>query len=293
MTRQRVVVIGDVMLDVVVRPNELVALTSDTPSSVRIGCGGSGANIAVELAKADIDVTYVGAAGDDMAGRLCREDLERAGVTTMLQLVNDSTGVVVAIVAESGQRSMMTDRGANRLLSVEHLLATLEGPYDHLHVSGYCLLDDATRDGAVAALRSARDRGRSTSVDVCSVGPLGRVTAGVFAHAVHGTTMLFANEEEAMVLSGVDNVDDALERLSRDFREVMVTLGANGARARVNGTVVEASSLSRDVLDTTGAGDAATGAYLAARLCGQAVAAALFAAMEASATVVRGLGSRG
>ena len=288
-----VVVVGDVMLDVVVRPDEPVAPTSDTPSSVRIGRGGSGANIAVELSLDGLDVTYLGAAGDDAAGRLFVEDLERAGVKATLQLVDASTGVVVAIIAESGQRSMMTDRGANRLLTPEHLQRHLDGSYDHLHVSGYCLLDDATRVGAVAALRSARERGRSTSIDVCSVGPLRRVTSDVFMNAARGATMLFANEEEATTLSGVGNVDDAIGELGLVFSEVMVTRGADGALTRLNGSTTHAPSLSRDVLDTTGAGDAATGAYLAARLKGHDVGVALRAAMEASAAVVKGLGSRG
>lgn len=292
MTIRRVVVIGDLMLDVVVRPNEPVAATSDTPSNVRIGRGGSGANIAVELAHAGLDVTYLGAAGDDAAGRLCIDDLERAGVSTIAQVVDAPTGVVVAIVADDGQRAMMTDRGANRWLSREHLLDHLDQPYDHLHVSGYCLLDDAARDGAVAALRCANDQGRSTSIDVCSVGPLRRVSAEVFVDAARGATILFANEEEAVALSQVDDVRGALGWLGATFGEVMVTRGANGAVARVGDRDFDVPSASRDVLDTTGAGDAATGAYLAARLRGRGVPEALTRAMAASAAVVSKLGSR-
>ena len=43
----RVVVVGDAMLDVVVRPSASVAPTSDTPSRVRVGRGGAAANLAV------------------------------------------------------------------------------------------------------------------------------------------------------------------------------------------------------------------------------------------------------
>jgi sugar/nucleoside kinase (ribokinase family) len=119
------------------------------------------------------------------------------------------------------------------------------------------------------------------------------VTSDVFMSAARGATMLFANEEEATTLSGVGNVDDAIGEIGLVFSEVMVTRGADGALARVNGSTTHAPSLSRDALDTTGAGDAATGAYLAARLKGHDVGVALRAAMEASAAVVKGLGSRG
>ena len=208
-------------------------------------------------------------------------------------MVDGTTGVVVAIVDESGQRSMMTDRGANSALSVSHVREALNEPFDHLHVSGYCVLDDATRDVAAVALGLARERQRTSSIDVCSVGPLRRVTADVFAATVRGATTLFANEEEAMTLSGALSLDAALERLGEDYREVVVTRGGDGAVARENGENRFTPSLRRHVLDTTGAGDAATGAYLAARLAGRDVAEALDQAMRASADVVGGLGSRG
>jgi sugar/nucleoside kinase (ribokinase family) len=47
------------------------------------------------------------------------------------------------------------------------------------------------------------------------------------------------------------------------------------------------------VLDTTGAGDAATGAYLSQRLSGSSMIDSLYGAMRAASEVVRGLGSRG
>ena len=104
--------------------------------------------------------------------------------------------------------------------------------------------------------------------------------------------MLFANEEEALALAGEADVDAALAILRRSFSDVMVTRGPEGALA-VSGTEVARSrSLSDLVLDTTGAGDAATGAFLGARLHGANLDEALTLAMQASARVVRALGAR-
>ncbi len=293
MSVKRIIVIGDVMLDVVVRPTGPVSPTSDTAADVRTGRGGSGANMAVVLAGAGHHVVYAGAAGDDAAGRLCADDLTRAGVRAQLETVDAPTGVVVSLVGADGQRSMFTDRGANRLLRESHVLQQLEEQFDHLHVSGYTVLDQATRATAVAALHEARSRGCSTSVDVCSVGPLVALTPEVFMTAIRGVAMLFANEEEALTLSGTRDVDDALDQLARNFDEVVVTRGGAGALARSGARRVAVQSQSVEVIDTTGAGDAATGTYLAARLQGRELAEALNEAMAASAAVVRGLGSRG
>ena len=284
-----VAVLGDVMLDVVVVPVGALSATSDTPSRVRVGRGGSGANLAIALARAGHDVTYLGAVGRDGAGALWREYLEEAGVHARLEEVDAATGVVVALVGGDGQRSMYTDRGANSLLSgffVESALAD----FSHLHVSGYSLLDAATRELSVSALSVARERGASTSVDVCSVGPLRAVGPALFASLVEGVDYLFANEEEATVLAARE-IDQALLALGELAREVLVTRGAKGALVRRGDLTATAPSLAREVLDTTGAGDAATGTYLGARLAGEDVEIALVNAMAAAAVVVGGLGA--
>jgi ribokinase len=286
----KVTVLGDVMLDVVVVPIGPLSPTSDTPSRVRIGRGGSGANLAIALARTGHDVTYLGAVGRDAAGELWREHLAGAGVSARLEEVDRATGVVVALVGGDGQRAMYTDRGANPLLSRTFVEEAL-GDFAHLHVSGYSLLDESTRDVALAALARARARGASTSVDVCSVGPLVAVGPALFASlVVDGVDFLFANEEEALALGGGE-IDQALSSLGEIAREVLVTRGARGALVRRDGVTSKVSSFALEVLDTTGAGDAASGTYLGARLAGESVDAALVKAMTAAATVVGGLGA--
>lgn len=288
--RTRVVVVGDAMLDVIVRPLGRVAPTSDTPSRVRISRGGSAANMAVALARHH-DVVYVGAVGDDEPGAMFTRDLERSGVLARLEVVRGSTGVVVARVDHDGQRAMMTDRGVNPELSLRHVHEVLAEPFDHLHVSGYTVLDDVTRHVASAALEMSRDRGASTSVDACSVAPLERVGADAFLHAIGRVSMFFSNDEEALVLARESDVDAASQRLARIVDELVITRGARGALVLRGDDHWSARSKDVAVLDTTGAGDAATGAYLAARLQGVECAAALELAMASAATVVGHLGA--
>ncbi len=290
---KRFIVIGDAMLDVVVKPTAPQAPTSDTPSTVRLSRGGAGANVAVALATFGHEVIYVGVVGDDMAGQLFVDELGRAGVTPQVQVAEGPTGVVVALIAGDGQRAMMTDRGVNAQLEWDHVRSVLELPFDHVHLSGYTLLDEATRLTGTAALDLARSKGAGTSVDVCSVGPLATVTVPVFLTAAAGASILFANAEEARMLTGLNDVHEAATKLGQSFAEVLVTLGAMGAIAVVDGELTSEGSRSVVVLDTTGAGDAASGAYLARRVSRGSVRDALEAAMRAAAVVVAGLGSRG
>lgn len=290
MSAQRVVVVGDVMLDVVVRPRGVLEPTSDTVSDVRVARGGSAATFAVVLAHHGHDVSFVGAGGNDDAAGLVEVSLARSGVRPRLQRTTGSTGVVVALVSDDGQRAMMTDRGANQLLDVDFVLGALADA-THVHVSGYLLLDVATRDLAQTALREARARGISTSLDVCSVAPLRAMTPERFFDASVDVQTLFANEEEALALTGVRTLDDALNVLSARFDEVLVTRGARGAWWQAQTTRHTVDALDVDVRDTTGAGDAATGAYLGARLSGASVFAAMRAAMDAGAAAVGQLGA--
>ncbi|HEV3268247.1 MAG TPA: carbohydrate kinase family protein [Acidimicrobiales bacterium] len=292
MTR-RVVVLGDVMLDVIVQLHADVAPSSDTPSAIRVTRGGSGANLAIALRHADHDVIYVGAAGRDAAADVFVDALSEQHVTPRLESFDGATGTVVSIVARDGQRSMLTDRGVNPRLSAAFVATQLDHPFDHLHVSGYLLLDDATRDVSVDALALARQRGSSTSVDVCSVAPLRDVTPAVFLHGAEDATMLFANEEEALTLTSRVDVEGALDLLASMFDEVVVTVGARGVVSARGTERFRAGASDAPVVDTTGAGDAATGAYLGARLNGVEPQAALADAMEAAARVVSGLGALG
>ncbi|OYV58819.1 MAG: hypothetical protein B7Z69_08715 [Actinobacteria bacterium 21-73-9] len=286
-----VAVVGDVVLDVVVRVRAPLAATSDTPAEIVVGRGGSAANLAVALADAGRTVTFVGPAGRDDASRLVEDDLARHGVRAHLLRSGATTGTVVSLVDEHGQRAMLTDRGANGALSADAVVAALPDDATHLHVSGYTVLDERTRDAASSLLDWARRAGWSTSVDVCSVAPLRAIGRAAFAAATRSASMLFANAEEAAALSGCDDPDGALEALAGAYGEVLVTRGAEGAESARGHERARAAARAATVVDTTGAGDAASGAYLAARLAGDALVDALEAAMAAAARVVAGLGA--
>ncbi len=98
----RVVVVGDVMLDVVVKPQTDIAPTSDTWSSTRLSRGGAAANLAEALARWGYHVTYVGACGADLAAQMFEDALRGVGIDVELERTDGSSGVVVALVGSDG-----------------------------------------------------------------------------------------------------------------------------------------------------------------------------------------------
>ena len=131
----RFVVIGDATLDVIVR-GDVPDAGADRPAQITVGPGGQGANVAVRLARAGNQVTLVSALADDEAGHVLRSALAEDGVT-LLAAPAVRTGLVVALVDGTGDRSMLSDRAAidERVLAGPEGAAILRDA-DWLHVSG-------------------------------------------------------------------------------------------------------------------------------------------------------------
>ena len=289
-----VVVVGDLMSDVVAWASAPLAHASDTPAQITIHPGGGGANVAARLAEAGVPVLLVARAGNDPAGRAAVEDLRAGGVRTSVAVDPvRPTGTVVVIVEPTGERTMLPDRGANAALSPADLPVEELRSAAHLHLSGYTLLDPGSRAAGLVALEHAREAGVSVSVDPASAAPLEAAGARAFLDWVAHADVLLPNREEAVALTGVRDPEAAAWALARDGREVVITLGASGALWSDGERVVRAAAAATPApVDSTGAGDAFTAGWLAARRDGAEPAEALAAANALAARALGGAGAR-
>jgi ribokinase len=291
----RIVVVGDLVTDVVVSLHGPIAPASDTPAAIASLPGGSAGNVAAWAAAAGSDVTLVARVGRDAAGEALREELAAQGVT--LAVAADAaapTGTIVVLVDADGQRTMLTDRGANDRLAPADVEAGLAGTRSgHLHLSGYTLLDAAPRPAGRAALATARRLGWTTSVSPASEAPLRAVGAPAFLQWTAGVWLCVANLAEARVLGGAQDPVDAARRLTAHYDEVVVTCGPDGVvwcAAEAGPVVLPAPAVT--AVDTTGAGDALTAGFLRARLDGAGPEAALHAGLALAARAITRPGGR-
>lgn len=286
-----VVVVGDVGLDIVVEPDGPVRYGTDTPARVRQRPAGAGVNTAIALAAAGVEVTLVARVGADPGGQAVRARLSGAGVRC--DWVVDSgrhTGAVVVLIDASGERTMLPDRGANSALAADDVRAAIARVAAattgaaHLHLSGYVLLDPASRAAGVTALAEAGRRGWSTSVDPQASALVERVGVEHFLDWVRGVDLLLPNAAEAAALGGVERL--LAERVVRVA--VVVTTGAAGALWHgVDGQTYAAAAPAVPASDTTGAGDAFDAGLLAAWTRGADPAEALAAGVAAGSRAVR------
>src|SRR6202023_988374 len=209
---------GDLMTDAVAHAMLPLARGSDTPASVTMHGGGSGANIAAWMAADGGDVAFVGRRGADIAGRT--RDMELMGYGVDARLVMDPerpTGTCVVMVTHKGERTMLSDPGANAALAPDDLPHDLFVPGAHLHVSGYTLLSEGSRSAGLAATDYARRAGMTASVDAASAEP--------FLELSSGAVLLFVNAAQAKILTGREDSEQAARVLTAWYPHVVVKLG--------------------------------------------------------------------
>lgn len=291
----RVAVVGDLATDVVAVLDAPLAAGSDTPATIRVTGGGQGANTAAWLAWHGVPVCLVAAAGNDEAAPVRLAELAGYGVRCAVRRhPGAGTGSVVVLVRGS-RRTMVSDRGANLLLSPADVEAALRAAPDlaHLHLSGYTLLDPASRAAGRHALALARTRGLTTSVDAASAQPLRAVTAAAFTDWVRGTDLLLANADEAAALAGGGSAEEQARALTGLARITVVKRGPQGAVwAEHGGGVVAVAARPTTAVDPTGAGDAFAAGLVAAWLAGRPALDALRAGAAAGALAVSRVGAR-
>lgn len=286
----RILVIGDVMTDVIVRPEGLLAPGSDRRASIVFEPGGSAANQAAWLASFGVKVDFVARVGAADAGRETARLID-IGVTP--RLAGDPTrptGRLIAIVDPGGERSFYTDRGANEELAAADIPDAMVAEASMIHLSGYSFFAPSPRKAVLDVMRRAG--GTPISVDPASAEFLREVGADRFLAWTRGAAILFPNAEEAAVLAGSDDPDAQCARLAALYPLVVVKRGAAGGEAAEGARRWRVKASKVEAIDTTGAGDAFVAAFLAARLHGAEVEAALHLAASAGAAASSVVGGR-
>jgi sugar/nucleoside kinase (ribokinase family) len=291
MTRPtRALVIGDVMTDVIVRPEGPLARGSDRRASITIHPGGSAANQAAWLASFGVAVDFVARIG---ATDVASETARFKAIDVAPHLVGDrthETGRLVALIDTDGERSFLTDRGANEGLEAGDIPDALIEGAALIHLSGYSFFASSPRAAVLDVMRRAR--GKPISIDPASAEFLREVGADNFLGWTRGAAILFPNEEEAAILARSVDPETQCARLVARYPLVVVKRGAAGAEAAAGEKRWRVNAPKTEAIDTTGAGDAFVAAFLSHRLSGADIQPALECAAAAGAAASASVGGR-
>jgi ribokinase len=291
-----IVVVGSLNADLTIYCERL-PLPGETVhgNGFAVNPGGKSANQAVAASLLGADVTLVGAVGDDSNGQMLLSSASGAGVHVgHVRTAAAETGVAVIAVDENGENNIIISAGANGTLSPDDVTAAAADITDAAVV---CLCLEVSMETVLAAAQAGHDAGATVVLNLSPYAEIPQRLADL-------TNVLLVNAHEASQFLGAAEIpgsdgdtgdweDVRLRFAERGLQQVLVTLGANGSvvldsLADAGHQLVQIAPVKVKAVDTTGAGDAFTGAVAARLAAGASLAdAAAFASIAAALATTR------
>ena len=289
MTQQvsRLVHTGQVIVDLVMQVDGLPEAGGDVLASSASFEVGGGFNVMAAARRSGMQVVYPGGHGRGRFGDMARAALAHEGVEIAGTPVEDrDTGICVAIVDASAERTFVSHLGAEahlerRVLDGLHVTAR-----DIVYVSGYSLFNADKRTVLLDWLETL-----PTDVRIAfDPGPLvASIDEAVLSALIPKVSIWTSNCREALRYTGSESIEPAQAVLASRLRAnalAVVRDGAQGCHVASAGRVVRVPGFAVESIDSNGAGDAHAGVFLAALASGQDAASAARRANAAAAIAV-------
>jgi len=265
--------------------------------------GGSAANTIYGLARLGISTGFIGAVGDDAAGKLLTGDFNKMGVDTSRIVVKQgqASGSTLCLSARNGKRSIYVSPGANSLLENKDIDLTYINNAGVIHISSFANPEQLRLITELAAKISPDVELSFSPGELYAAMGLDRLSV-----IISRTHLLFTNQSEMAKLTGSDIKVGAAMCIEKGCRIVVVTLGKGEKlggdkqeeavcyiRDADNEYLIEA--LERDetaITDSTGAGDAFATGFLYGWLKGKGLEECAQLGDTVARSSLTGLGAR-
>lgn len=253
-----IISLGEVLIDFIPtgRPNEL-----------SINFGGATANVAVAVARNGLRTGFCGMVGNDDFGKLIGETFARENVEFLCPEYTDEATTTLAFVklTDEGDRSFTFARkpGADMLMTKEQITPEQIAKTRMLNTGTLSMVGGSAKETTIYAIQEASRQDKIVTVDLNYRDQLWDFRQSACEDSLHEilpyVDLLKISEEEAPMLRM--SISEAMEKYQ--LTAVVETLGADGSRVHLKDKVIEQPGIKAKVQDTTGAGDAFWGAFLA------------------------------
>ena len=251
----KVTVIGSINLDRTIRVKEM-AKPGETihASEVFSAGGGKGANQAVAAKRSGAKTAFIGAVGNDDAGKTMRELLgyEEIQLDGIAELDKVATGQAYIVVDEKGENSIMIHAGANGKITPEHVVEHA----DLIKESDFVIAQfESDLASTIKAFEVAHQAGVKT---ILNPAPAMRT---VPEELLKTTDVIAPNETETEILTGIKVVDEESMQKAADklhalgIKVVLITIGSKGSFYSMDGQSGIVPAFKVKAVDTTAAGD--------------------------------------
>ena len=263
MPRFDVTIAGELNLDLILYglPEQLLPERELLANRMMLTLGSSSAIVAHNLSALGSRVGFQSRIGDDPLGRIALERLQESGVdvSNVRTVAGQTTTGLTVILHHEQWRNILTYAGTISELNWDDLDLDYLADSRHFHFSSY-YLQKGLRPRVQELFQRLKSKGLTISLDT-NDDPDDRWEGDLHDLLQHVDVFL-PNEREACKAAGTEDLDQAINRLSKLVPLLVVKLGRNGALAQRGSQRFTAASKELTPVDTVGAGDSFDAGFL-------------------------------
>ena len=259
-------VIGDAMVDVILplsKDIDEITLDGVINTKATLYAGGT-ANVAINISQLGGQAAFIGRVGDDPFGQLFQDTLEKTGVMKHVSLSQTHlTGLAFTLVRPDGERSFISDRGANMELRYSDVDIDVIRNSRFLYFAGYSFQDDITSKTIQRVIQEVSS-GEVSLVFNPGAPNLAAKFKEFYTEIIRRyVDILILNRAEAQSLIGsVVELEVAKFLQTLGLETIVLTRGQEGSSIITGKGICTIEAHPTEVVDTTGAGDAYAAAFI-------------------------------
>ena len=229
--------------------------------------GGSAANTAYWISQLGGKAGFIGKISEDDLGKQFRSSLKDSGLNdyTVFESEDNQTGLCAIFITPDGERRMNTYLGAGEHLSVDDLNIDAIKEAKILYMEGYLWDKPSSKSAFLNAAKINKESGGLNSISLSDVFCVEMHRESFISFIADDIDYVFCNEDELNSLSCQSSTNESLKYFEENFpkcKELICTLGSDGAVILKNGERHFFEATETKVIDKTGAGDFFAAGYL-------------------------------
>lgn len=255
--------IGEILAD-------MIGQKVDGVTTFKAFCGGAPFNLAVNAKQSGAKVGFVGRVGNDVIGRFVFVEAQKAHLDRLDIQIDDERNTTIAFVTlTDGERDFAFNRHDTADFNID--LDTIDfAAYEDLnivHLGSLMLSEQKGRELAEKVANKASELGAILSFDMNFRKDIYKDfedAKRAYEPFVERADIIKFSDDELADYTGISDMDKAAKSIFKKDRLLLVTLGKSGSAYYYNGLKGIVPIISGvKCVDTTGAGDAFFGAFLA------------------------------
>ena len=229
--------------------------------------GGSAANTAYWISQLGGKAGFIGKISEDDLGKQFKSSLKDSGLNdyTVFESEDNQTGLCAIFITPDGERTMNTYLGAGEHLSVDDLHIDAIKEAKILYMEGYLWDKPSSKSAFLNAAKINKESGGLNSISLSDVFCVEMHRDSFISFIADDIDYVFCNEDELNSLTLQSSTNESFKYFEENFpkvKELICTLGSDGAVILKNGERHSFEATETKVIDKTGAGDFFAAGYL-------------------------------